>query len=204
MIQKQNEGETDLHDPDDGAAAVGEVLDGGDDIRGVHEGLRLRREQHVEADERERRRRDPGDGEPHGEVPGGAERGADEEHEPGAAAAPGRPGGEEAREDPGVGADVLEEGDGVERGLVVALRGLERRGVDAEAVGAPGEALDQRARRQRRPPRPRARVRHRRRAGLNSMERKREKKLVFYLFVECIRAFCGLWLKAPMMWRPDT
>ena len=134
-----------LHDADDCASAIGEVLDGGYDIGGVEEGLRLRGEEHVDAHERERRGRDPGDGEPHGEVPGGAEDGSREEDEPWAAPSRGRPRGEEAREDAGVGADVLEEGDGVERGLVVALGGLERRGVDAEAVGAPRAALDERA-----------------------------------------------------------
>jgi len=144
-----------LHDADDCASAIGEVLDGGYDIGGVEEGLRLRGEQHVDAHERERRGRDPGDGEPHGEVPGGAEDGSREEDEPWAAPARGRPRGEEAREDAGVGADVLEEGDGVERGLVVALGGLERRGVDAEAVGAPRAALDERAGGQGRPARPR-------------------------------------------------
>ncbi|BAT18284.1 Os12g0639150, partial [Oryza sativa Japonica Group] len=141
-----------LHDADDGASSIGEILDGGDDIGGVEEGLRLRGEQHVEAEERERRRGDPRDGEPDGEVADGAEGGAGEEDEPGAAAAGGGPCGEEAGEDAGVGADVLEEGDLVEGGLVVGLGGLERRGVDGEAVGAPREALDERARRQRRPP----------------------------------------------------
>ena len=110
-----------LHDADDSATSVGEVLDGGDNISGVEESLRLRGEQHVEAHERERRGRDPRDSEPHGEVPGDAAQGAGEEDEPGAPPPPRRPRGEEAREDPGVGADVLEEGDGVERGLVVAL-----------------------------------------------------------------------------------
>lgn len=155
-----------LHDADDRASAIGEVLDGADYVGGVEEGLRLRGEQHVGAHERERRVRDPGDGEPHGDVAGGAEEGASEEYEPGAAPSRGRPCGEEAREDAGVGADVLEEGDGVERGLVVALGGLERRRVDAEAVGAPGAALDERAGGQRRPARPRPWRRHRRRPDL--------------------------------------
>ena len=76
-----------------------------------------RGEQHVEVHERERGRRDPGASELHGEVPGGAERGADEEDDAGASAAHGRLRGE----DPSVGGHI-EEGDGVERGLVVALR----------------------------------------------------------------------------------
>jgi len=83
-----------LHDADDGSSSVGEVLDGGDNISGVEESLRLRGEQHVEAHERERRGRDPRDGEPHGEVPGDAEKGAGEEDEPGAPPPPRRPRGE--------------------------------------------------------------------------------------------------------------
>ena len=62
------------------------------------------------------------------EVPGGAERGAGEEDDAGASEAPEGLRGEEAGEDPGVGAHV-DEGDGVERGLVVALRRLDCRRV---------------------------------------------------------------------------
>ena len=101
---------------------AGEVLDGGYGIGHIKEGLRLRGEQHVEVHERERGRRDPGTSELHGEVPGGAERGAGEEDCAGASAAHGRLRGE----DPSVGGHI-EEGDGVERGLVVALRRLDCR-----------------------------------------------------------------------------
>lgn len=49
---------------------------------------------------------------------------------------------EEAREDAEVSADVLEDGDGVEGGLVVALRGLEHGGVNAEGVGCAAAGLN--------------------------------------------------------------
>jgi len=49
---------------------------------------------------------------------------------------------EEAGEDAEIGADVLEDRDGVERGLVVALRGLEHGGVDAEGVRCAAAPLD--------------------------------------------------------------
>lgn len=143
-----------LHDADDGAAAVGEILDGGDDVGGVEEGLGVGGDEHVEAHGGDGRARGgAGDGEPNGEVAGGALGGPGEEDEPGAAAGGGG-GGEGAGEDADVGADVLEEGDGVEGRLVVALARLQRRRVRAEAVRAPRRGLDPRARRRRRPPRP--------------------------------------------------
>lgn len=58
---------------------------------------------------------------------------------------------EDAGEDAAVGAEVLEDGDGVEGGLGVALGGLEGWGVDGEGVEGAAGALDQDARRGRRP-----------------------------------------------------
>ncbi|KAI3440639.1 Nodulin-like domain-containing protein [Psidium guajava] len=58
---------------------------------------------------------------------------------------------EEAGEDAAVGAEVLEDGDGVEGGLRVALGGLEGGRVDGEGVQGPAGALDQDARHGRRP-----------------------------------------------------
>lgn len=49
---------------------------------------------------------------------------------------------EEAGEEADVGADVLEEGDGVEGGLGVGLGGFEDWRVDAEAVGGAAGALN--------------------------------------------------------------
>lgn len=106
-------------------------------------------EQHVDAHEDGRGpREDAGDGEPHEEVSSEALGGAGGKDGPGA---PGDGGGEDTGEDAGVGANVLEEGDRVEGGLVVALARLEERRVYAEAVGRTSDALDPRARRQRRP-----------------------------------------------------
>lgn len=49
---------------------------------------------------------------------------------------------EKAGNDAGVGADVLENGNGVEGGLIVALSGFESRRIDAEGVGGTADALD--------------------------------------------------------------
>lgn len=82
-------------------------------------------EQHVDAHEEGRGPgKDAGDGEPHEEVSGEGLDGACSEDGPGST---GEGGGENAREDADVGADVLEEGDGVEGGLVIALARLEKR-----------------------------------------------------------------------------
>lgn len=106
----------------------------GDDIRRVEESHGVRRHEHVETHHQRRRpRQRPGDGEPHHEVAGEALQRAGEEDDPGAAAGGGG-GVEEAGEEADVGADVLEPGDGGERGLVVVLGGFEGLGVDAEGV----------------------------------------------------------------------
>ncbi|KAG5536737.1 hypothetical protein RHGRI_024235 [Rhododendron griersonianum] len=128
-------------------------MHGGDDIRGVEERLRLGRHQHEQAHGRNRRPvYDSDDGEPHEEVAREAlDRAADLDHprpdgEAGSAPADGDGGVEEAGEYAGVGADVLEDGDDVEGGLVVALAGLEHGGVDSEGVGCAAAALDPYAR----------------------------------------------------------
>lgn len=53
---------------------------------------------------------------------------------------------EEARKDAGVGADIFEDGNGVERRLVIALARFEDRRVDSEGVGAAAAALNPNAR----------------------------------------------------------
>ena len=131
---------------------------GGDDIGGVEERLAVSGQQHEAAHGRHRRPGDgTDDGEPHEEVPGKALDRPRQEDDPGpagkseAAAGDGCGCVEEAGEDSGVGADVLEDGDGVERGLVVALAGLEDGGVDAEGVRCAAAALNPYARRCRDP-----------------------------------------------------
>lgn len=125
-------------------------MDGGDDVGSIEKRLSVSRHQHKQAHGRNRRPvYDPDDGEPHEEVAREAlDRSSGLGHprpdgEPGLATAAGGDGGvEEAGENAGVGADVLEDGDGVEGGLVVALAGFEDGGVDGEGVGCAAAALD--------------------------------------------------------------
>jgi hypothetical protein len=122
------------------AAALGEVLDAGDERAGVGEGLRVGADGDVEADEPERRRGADaaGDGEVEHEVAAEVHGGADGEDDP-------RRGdlGDEAGVDADVGADVLEEADGVELLLRVPQRGLDVLGVDGEDVGGAGGGHDE-------------------------------------------------------------
>lgn len=118
---------------------MGEITQTGDDVGGVQESLAIRSEPGEEAHEWDRWRVDqPHDGGPYEEEAHEALDGAGGDHHPGTAEGGGPFGGggggggvvrgdggvEEAGEDAEVGADVLEDGDGVEGGLVVALSGL--------------------------------------------------------------------------------
>uniref|UniRef100_A0A5K0V2D3 Uncharacterized protein n=1 Tax=Nymphaea colorata TaxID=210225 RepID=A0A5K0V2D3_9MAGN len=123
-----------LHKADDGASGVGEVLDGGDDVGGVEERLGVSCKEHVGAHKGDGGSGDePRHGCPHHEIAEKGLKGACEEHHPRPAWSGG--GVEEAGKDTDVGANVLEEADGVEGGLVVALRPLEGGGIDAKGVG---------------------------------------------------------------------
>lgn len=48
----------------------------------------------------------------------------------------------EARKDSGVGADIFENGDDVESGLIIRLRGFDDRRINAEGVRCTAAALD--------------------------------------------------------------
>lgn len=124
----------------------------------------MRGDEHIETHERHRRAgHKTGDGEPHGEIAGetlGGSHGVDDPRAPAPEppiAGPatgterGGKGVEDAGEEASVGADVLEDGDGVKRGLIVALGGLQERGVDPKAVRRPAGALDPYASGGRRP-----------------------------------------------------
>uniref|UniRef100_A0A804MWB6 Uncharacterized protein n=1 Tax=Zea mays TaxID=4577 RepID=A0A804MWB6_MAIZE len=137
-----------LEDAEHHPAAVGEVLDAGHQRAGVGERLRVGAHEEVEAHEPQRRRRGaPGHGQVHHEVPGQVHGGAHGQHHP-------RRGHlvDEPREDAQVGAEVLEEGHGVERALVVPERRLERAGVAPEDVRRAGRRHDEQAREHRQPP----------------------------------------------------
>uniref|UniRef100_A0A8R7Q1Z5 Uncharacterized protein n=1 Tax=Triticum urartu TaxID=4572 RepID=A0A8R7Q1Z5_TRIUA len=133
------------HDP---AAAPWKALDAGDERAGAGQGLRVGPSADVGAHEPERRARRPaGDDEVDHEVAGEVHGGADGEHGRGW-----RDLVQEAGDDADVAAEVLEEGERVERALVVAQRRLERRGVDAEGVGRPRRGQDEQARERHEPP----------------------------------------------------
>uniref|UniRef100_K3Z5I4 Uncharacterized protein n=1 Tax=Setaria italica TaxID=4555 RepID=K3Z5I4_SETIT len=144
------------------AAALGEVLDAGDERAGVGERLRIRPDGDVEADEPERRRGADaaGDGEVEHEVAAEVHGGADGEDEPGRGYL-----GDEAGVDADVGADVLEEADGVELLLGVAQRGLDVLGVDGEDVGGAGRGHDEEGAVRHEPPPAQHLRRERRRGG---------------------------------------
>lgn len=109
------------------------------------------RHEHEEADGRhgEGLWKKAGDSGPHEEIAQEALDRSGEEHRSGPTGGGG--GVEEARKEAAVDADVLEDGDDVESGLVVALGGLERVGVDGEGVEGAARALDPYARRRRYP-----------------------------------------------------
>lgn len=146
-----------LHNPDSGATIIREIMHSGDDIRGIEEGLGVSSQKHEKAHRQHRRTiDDSGDRQPYKEV---AEEALDRPHRvdrprprdpppQSAIIAGGGRGGsvEEARENAGVGADVLEDGDCVESGLGVVLGGFENGGVDAEGVRGTGGGLDPYAR----------------------------------------------------------
>lgn len=93
------------------------------------------RQEHEQAHDRNRRPVNESiDGEPDEEVAGKALDCSGQVYQPGAATIRSDGGVEEAGEDAEVGADVLEDGDGVESRLIVRLGGFEERGVDAEGV----------------------------------------------------------------------
>lgn len=140
-----------LHDADCSSPAPRKVLDRRDHVGGIEERLGMRRQKHVEAHQRRRRPSDvAGHGEPHEKVPHEALRRAGEVHDP-RPLVHGRRRDEEAGDHADVSADVLKEGDRVEGGLIVALRRLQHRRVDSEAVGSSGGTLDPRARCHRHP-----------------------------------------------------
>lgn len=136
-------------------------MDATDHIGGVKESLRVSRHPHEQAHHRDRRPvYHSDDGGPNQKVPGEELHGPGKEDEPrpgrehrppGAAAPLGDGGVEEAGDDAGVSADVLEDGDGVEGGLGVGLGGLEGGGVDAEGVRCAAAGLDPYARDGRHP-----------------------------------------------------
>lgn len=151
-----------LHNPNSGAAIIREIMHSGDDIGGVEEGLGVSSQKHEKAHRRHRRPiDDSGNRQPHEEVAEEALNRSDRVDRPrprdpmpesAIIAGGGRSGGvEEAGENAGVGADVLEDGDGVESGLGVVLGGFENGGVDAEGVGGTGGGLDPYARHRRCP-----------------------------------------------------
>jgi len=149
-----------LHDPNDGAAIPREVAQASDDIGGVQEGLAISREPREEAhDGHGRRAYKAHDGGPDKKVareelnragsedhPGPRKRGPfglGRRAREGGAMGVGNDGGvEEARQDAEVSADVLENRDGVEGGLVVALRRFQHGGVNAKGVGCAAARLD--------------------------------------------------------------
>lgn len=128
-----------LEEAQDGAAALGEVLDGGDEGAGVGEGLGVGADADVEAHLPDGGAGDLlGDGEPDHEVAEEVEDGADGEDDPGRGDLV-----DEAGEDADVGAEVFEEAEEVEGGLVVAQGGLDLRRVEAEHVGGAGGGHDE-------------------------------------------------------------
>uniref|UniRef100_J3NFB5 Uncharacterized protein n=1 Tax=Oryza brachyantha TaxID=4533 RepID=J3NFB5_ORYBR len=172
------EADESLEQAEHDAAALREVLDAGDERAGVGERLRVGADGDVEADKPKRRIRPDaaGDREVEHEVSPEIHGCADGEDEPWR-----RDLGDEAGVDADVGADVLEEADGVELLLSVAERGLDVLGVDGEDVGGPGRRHDEERSIRHEPPPPqhlrregrRRRTRHRRRllAFLGSLQR---------------------------------
>lgn len=97
---------------------MGKVLNGDDNISGIKESLGVSSQKHEETHDREWGLvNDVIDGEPNEKITGEALNGAGQENEPGggAAAIGGDSGVEEAGENAEVRADVLEDGNGVER-----------------------------------------------------------------------------------------
>lgn len=114
----------------------------------------MRGDQHEHAHDRHGRpAQDPGDGCPYeGVAHQVLDRPGEVDHpRPATAAGITGVGVEDTGEDAAVGAKVLEDGDGVEGGLGVALGELEGGGVDGEGVEGAAGALDQDARHGRRP-----------------------------------------------------
>lgn len=137
-----------LHNPNNRATITGEIMHPGDHISGIKESDGMGGQNHIHAHHGRRRpRQRPSNRQPHQEVTGEGLKGPREEHDPGPTAAGVGGGGiEEAGEDPDIGSEVFEDGDGVEGGLVVGLGGFQDRGVDAEGVEGAAGALDPYAR----------------------------------------------------------
>lgn len=119
-----------------------------DDVSRIEKRLSVSGEEHEEAhDAHVRPGNDSGDCQPHEQVPHEALHGTSHVDHPRPrqprVAAAGNDGSiEETGEDPGVSADVFEDGDGVEGGLVVGLGGFEDGRVYSEGVGGAVAALN--------------------------------------------------------------
>lgn len=135
-----------LHNANDSATVIGEVTYASDHIRSVEESRCVGCHQHEQAHGGHRRPGDqPDDGCPQKEEANKTlNRTREVDHPRPSTAAVIRSGGrvEKTGEDAEVAADVLEDGNGVKRGLIIALARFKKGGVDGEGVQEATGALD--------------------------------------------------------------
>lgn len=123
-----------LHNTNNGAAIIRKINDSSDNISRIEKGLSMSGQKHEETHNRHARSVDCScNSKPEKEVTGEALDCAGGVDRPWSGAA-GDGGVEEAGDDTGVSADVLEDGDGVESGLGIGLCGFQNWGVDSERV----------------------------------------------------------------------